>query len=383
MSSRVAKSTSSGTRRAGSSIDIFLSKYYDAADPTLPPLGNVITLSSPHEGAPLATAAGQIRTKTSGRVILDDLVGDHVGVLPPANSTAVGQLAEGSPTIKSLFPRGLPEHIDFTTIGADTDYVVPATNISVPGATETVIPGATRDLLNEHSAIVTDADALRAVRSALEGRPPPCISIDQALRGAVVPVIISRFEHTVGEVGQAEAARRRRCLGRTQALKGNGGGRYTARRPGLRLGSRTPAIRGHPVQAPQVHASGAGGRRNNRGADRRSATARLADGGCTNERTTVAETNAPVVTMKQLLEAGVHFGHQTRRWNPKMKRFIFGERNGIYIIDLQQTLERIDTAYRFVRSTVEDGGTVLFVGTKKQAQEPIQKQADRAELART
>jgi small subunit ribosomal protein S2 len=82
--------------------------------------------------------------------------------------------------------------------------------------------------------------------------------------------------------------------------------------------------------------------------------------------------------MKQLLEAGVHFGHQTRRWNPKMKRFIFGERNGIYIIDLQQTLERIDTAYRFVRHTVENGGTVLFVGTKKQAQEPIQKQAERA-----
>jgi small subunit ribosomal protein S2 len=82
--------------------------------------------------------------------------------------------------------------------------------------------------------------------------------------------------------------------------------------------------------------------------------------------------------MKQLLEAGVHFGHQTRRWNPKMKRFIFGERNGIYIIDLQQTLERIDTAYRFVRHTVENGGTVLFVGTKKQAQEPIQKQAGRA-----
>ena len=92
----------------------------------------------------------------------------------------------------------------------------------------------------------------------------------------------------------------------------------------------------------------------------------------------VAAKNAPVVTMKQLLEAGVHFGHQTRRWNPKMKRFIFGERNGIYIIDLQQTLERIDTAYRFVRNTVENGGTVLFVGTKKQAQEPIQKQADRS-----
>jgi small subunit ribosomal protein S2 len=84
--------------------------------------------------------------------------------------------------------------------------------------------------------------------------------------------------------------------------------------------------------------------------------------------------------MKQLLEAGVHFGHQTRRWNPKMRRFIFGERNGIYIIDLQQTLERIDTAYRFVRKTVEDGGVVLFVGTKKQAQEPVQRQADRCRM---
>ena len=84
-----------------------------------------------------------------------------------------------------------------------------------------------------------------------------------------------------------------------------------------------------------------------------------------------------VVTMKQLLEAGVHFGHQTRRWNPKMRRFIFGERNGIYIIDLQQTLERIDTAYRFVRSTVGEGGTILFVGTKKQAQEPVEQQAKR------
>src|SRR5579862_7958730 len=80
--------------------------------------------------------------------------------------------------------------------------------------------------------------------------------------------------------------------------------------------------------------------------------------------------------MKQLLEAGVHFGHQTRRWNPKMRRFIFGERNGIYIVDLHQTLDRIDTAYRFVREDVARGGSVLFVGTKKQAQEPIERQAD-------
>jgi small subunit ribosomal protein S2 len=82
-----------------------------------------------------------------------------------------------------------------------------------------------------------------------------------------------------------------------------------------------------------------------------------------------------VVTMRQLLEAGVHFGHQTRRWNPKMKRFIFGERNGIYIIDLNQTLERIDTAYSFVRDLVADNGTILFVGTKKQTQDPIARYA--------
>jgi small subunit ribosomal protein S2 len=88
-------------------------------------------------------------------------------------------------------------------------------------------------------------------------------------------------------------------------------------------------------------------------------------------------TRVAVVTMKQLLEAGVHFGHQTRRWNPKMRRFIFGERNGIYIIDLQQSLERIDAAYRFVRRTTAEGGTVLFVGTKKQAQEPVRVQAER------
>jgi len=84
-----------------------------------------------------------------------------------------------------------------------------------------------------------------------------------------------------------------------------------------------------------------------------------------------------VVTMKQLLDSGVHFGHQTRRWNPKMKRFIFTERNGIYIIDLQQTLTYIDRAYEFVRETVAHGGTILFVGTKKQAQEVVAEQAQR------
>jgi len=85
----------------------------------------------------------------------------------------------------------------------------------------------------------------------------------------------------------------------------------------------------------------------------------------------------PVVTMRQLLDSGVHFGHQTRRWNPKMKRFIFTERNGIYIIDLQQSLSYIDRAFEFVKETVAHGGSILFVGTKKQGQEAIAEQATR------
>jgi len=86
---------------------------------------------------------------------------------------------------------------------------------------------------------------------------------------------------------------------------------------------------------------------------------------------------AEVVSMKQLLESGVHFGHQTRRWNPKMKRYILTERNGIYIIDLQQSLNYIDRAYEFIKETVAHGGTVMYVGTKKQAQEAIAEQARR------
>jgi small subunit ribosomal protein S2 len=88
----------------------------------------------------------------------------------------------------------------------------------------------------------------------------------------------------------------------------------------------------------------------------------------------------PSVSMRQLLEAGVHFGHQTRRWNPKMRPYIFAERNGIHIIDLAQTVRRLDTALAFVRDTVARGDTILFVGTKKQAQEPILEESTRAEM---
>ena len=85
-----------------------------------------------------------------------------------------------------------------------------------------------------------------------------------------------------------------------------------------------------------------------------------------------------VISMKQLLEAGVHFGHQTRRWNPKMKKYIFTERNGIYIIDLQKTVKKVEEAYSFIKQVSEEGGKVLFVGTKKQAQESVKAEAERA-----
>lgn len=85
-----------------------------------------------------------------------------------------------------------------------------------------------------------------------------------------------------------------------------------------------------------------------------------------------------VISMKQLLEAGVHFGHQAKRWNPKMAKYIFTERNGIHIIDLHKTLKKVEVAYNFVREIVENGGQVLFVGTKKQAQEAVKREAQRA-----
>ena len=87
-----------------------------------------------------------------------------------------------------------------------------------------------------------------------------------------------------------------------------------------------------------------------------------------------------VVSMKQLLEAGVHFGHQTRRWNPKMAPYIYTERNGIYIIDLQKTVKKLEEAYSFVRDLSANGGNVLFVGTKKQAQESIESEAKRCNM---
>jgi small subunit ribosomal protein S2 len=97
----------------------------------------------------------------------------------------------------------------------------------------------------------------------------------------------------------------------------------------------------------------------------------------TEETKTIGGNKMSVISMKQLLEAGVHFGHQTRRWNPKMKKYIFTERNGIYIIDLQKTVKKVEEAYNFVKELAGNGGNILFVGTKKQAQESVKEEAER------
>ncbi len=180
--------------QGGVVVDWFLTHLYHPSDPTLPPLGNVVTLSSPHQGAPLATAARAMDRGVLGGRVLEGL--DALGAdLPPADSAAVRDLAEQSPLMQHLWDHGLPDHVDFTTIGAPEDVVVPANRIAVPGATETVQPV---DGLDQHGAIVRDPTALRAVRAALEHRAPPCVSLATALRSAVAPVVISRTEQSVG-----------------------------------------------------------------------------------------------------------------------------------------------------------------------------------------
>jgi hypothetical protein len=183
--------------QGGVVVDDFLHHVYVASDPTFPPIGTVVTLSSPHEGAPVATLAGQARGSPVGKVALD-AVGD---AFPPSGSPSVRELSERSRVIADVQRRGVPEHIDFTSIGATEDVVVPATNISLRGATETAVAVNSP---SEHSAIVQDPAALRAVRAALEGRPPPCVGLDTALRGAIAPVVISRIEHLVGDAAAGE-----------------------------------------------------------------------------------------------------------------------------------------------------------------------------------
>ncbi|HEX5586548.1 MAG TPA: hypothetical protein VFZ17_04525, partial [Acidimicrobiia bacterium] len=184
--------------QGGVVVDAFLADYH-ADDPSLPPLGTVVTVSSPHEGAPLATAGEQIRGGLLGDDALD-AVGDLVPGIPPPNGKSVQELSERAAFIRAVQRRGVPDHFDVTSIGASEDVVVPATNISLRGASETVVAV---NALSEHHAVLQDSDGLRAMRAALEGRAPPCVSVTTALRTAVAPVVISRVEHTLGDLAAA------------------------------------------------------------------------------------------------------------------------------------------------------------------------------------
>jgi Peptidase family M23/Putative serine esterase (DUF676) len=183
--------------QGGIVVDVFLKYVYDAADSRYPPIGTIVTLSSPHEGAPLATAAAQIRASRSGRRVTD--LAASVFGLPPGQAVSPQQLSEGSAFLAALEARPLPDHLDYTTIGVATDAVVPATNVSVDGATEGVVHV---DGFSVHSAALTDPAALRAVRAGLEGRAPPCVGLGDALRGSLAPVLIRRAEHVAGDAGE-------------------------------------------------------------------------------------------------------------------------------------------------------------------------------------
>lgn len=189
--------------QGGVVVDAFLQFVYDPADPTLPPIGTVVTLSSPHQGAPLASVAQWLRTSRSGRDLLARIRGGTGAAVPSASSDAVGQLAEGSNLTRSLWVHRLPDHVDFTTVSAADDVVVPADRTGVPGADSVTVDP---DGLGDHSGIVRDPAAMVATRLALEGRRPPCIGWTEGVRGAVEPVLITRIEHTGGSL-LAEGAR--------------------------------------------------------------------------------------------------------------------------------------------------------------------------------
>jgi hypothetical protein len=182
--------------QGGVVVDEFLQHVYDAADPTFPPLGTVVTLSSPHQGAPLASAADQVAKTDGGRDALDAAA--DAGL--PVDAPALEDLRENSRTMRELWRHRLPDQVDFTTIGAVDDVVVPASQTAVPGATEVLVnPKGSLD----HGAVASDDEALAAVRLALEGRPPPCPTPAMALRGALEPLVITRLEHAAGLAGRA------------------------------------------------------------------------------------------------------------------------------------------------------------------------------------
>ena len=183
-----------GHSQGGVVIDAFLQLVYDPTDPTLPPLGTVVTLASPHQGSPVASLAGALRSTAAGReglAALRHATGDGI---PPGDARALRQLAEDSPLLRRLWRRRLPEHVDLTSISGADDVIVPANHTAARGGAEvTVNP----DGISDHTGILRDPAATAAVRLALEGRAPPCVALVDGVRGAVEPVVISRVEHSI------------------------------------------------------------------------------------------------------------------------------------------------------------------------------------------
>jgi hypothetical protein len=185
--------------QGGVVVDVFLKEVYDAKDTTYPPLGTVVSLSSPHKGAPLATAAAEIVGSTSGRGALTAAA--QAGGLPPPDAASLRQLAERSPLLRDLWKLPLPDEVEYTSLGAPDDYVVPATQVDLDGAQTVMVDPA--GVVSEHDAITHDRRAMSAVRLALEGRPPPCVSFPEGVRDAIEPVVIRRTERVIAHAGAA------------------------------------------------------------------------------------------------------------------------------------------------------------------------------------
>lgn len=178
--------------QGGVVVMAFLKLEYESGDPSFPPLGTVVTVASPHEGAPAASAARFIASSDAGRAFLESLPDSLV---PPPGAASVSGLAEGSDLMDELDRARMPGQVELTTIGAALDGVVPADHVSAGGAAEVIVNPVA---LNAHSAVLEDPDALRVVRAALEQRPLPCVGFGDALVGAVAPAVITRVERVGG-----------------------------------------------------------------------------------------------------------------------------------------------------------------------------------------
>jgi len=184
--------------QGGIVVDWFLTHQYDRHPERYPPLTTVVTLSSPHQGAPLATTVGALRTAPTTRSALGMV--DRLGVGPSTGSRAVRQLAEGSAFMRALWSHPVPSHLAYVSVGGTDDVVVPADRIHVEGAQEIVIAV---DGPNDHSAIVDDPRAMEVVRRALAGQSLPCMTFEEGVRSATEPVVLSRIE---GDLGPALVA---------------------------------------------------------------------------------------------------------------------------------------------------------------------------------